>query len=184
MMGSWFDGWAGSWFGSWFDSLRLGATMAGGAAQEVFSWATLALSIVAGWLLVIGLVAAWLVARAASGRGRSGFGWLLLALLMTPPLAGLLLLLLPDRAENRQRLLASRGRAGLRLCPSCAEVIRAEARCCRYCGVDLVRLDRQSQPAVAGRAVGGNAVPAARAEPRLGPGAGPGGPGQREAQVN
>lgn len=150
MAGSWFEGWAGSWTGGWLDSFRMGMAMAGGAAQDVASWVTTTLYVIAGWLLLVGIIAALLVARAASGRGRSGFGWLVLAVLMTPPLAGLLLLLMPDLGENRQRQLARRGKAGLRLCPSCAEVVRAEARCCRYCGVDLDRLDRQ-QAAQAGQ---------------------------------
>ena len=144
MLATWFDGGSGpAWLGSWADSFRLGMAMASGTAQELASWISLTLYAVAGWLLLVGVIAALLVARAASGRGRSGWGWLGLAFLMTPPLAGLLLLLMPDLAESRQRQLARSGKGGLRLCPSCAEVVRAEARCCRYCGVDLDRLDRQ-----------------------------------------
>ena len=175
MTGSWFEGWTdswfgtwfGSWFGSWFDTLRFGASKAGGAAQEVAAWVSLTLYVAAGWLLLIGLVAAALVARAAVGRGRSGFGWLLLAFLMTPMVAGLLLLLMPDRGEIRQRRLAARGKAGLRLCPSCAEVVRHEARCCRYCGVDLQRLDREQaatgQPRLSAPAAGSGRPPLLRA---------------------
>ena len=46
-------------------------------------------------------------------------------------LAGTLLLL---RSAN-----ARRGTAGLKQCPFCAELIKQEARVCRYCGRDLER---------------------------------------------
>ena len=50
--------------------------------------------------------------------GRSGFGWFLLALVLTP-LVGLLLFILPARR---------------RPCPFCAEPIKPSAVVCRFCG--------------------------------------------------
>jgi hypothetical protein len=41
-------------------------------------------------------VLAVVVGSAAGGRGRSGIGWLLLALIFSPLIAGLLLAILPD----------------------------------------------------------------------------------------
>ncbi|MBI4400152.1 MAG: hypothetical protein HY581_00790 [Nitrospirae bacterium] len=53
--------------------------------------------------------------------GRSGVGWFLLALILSP-LAGLLLFILPARR---------------RPCPFCAEPIHAAAIVCRFCGREV-----------------------------------------------
>jgi hypothetical protein len=45
---------------------------------------------------VIWLIFAIVVAAAANGRGRTGFGWFILAVVISPLLAGLLLAILPD----------------------------------------------------------------------------------------
>ena len=75
MLATWFDGWSGpAWLGSWADSFRLGMAMASGTAQELASWISLTLYAVAGWLLLVGVIAALLVGRAASGKGAAAFG--------------------------------------------------------------------------------------------------------------
>ena len=94
---------------------------------------------VAGWLVLAWLLCVILVAWAASGRGRSPLGWLALAIVLTPPLAALMLLLFAERPDLRMRHDAKEGRGGLRLCPSCSEVVRTEARRCRFCLADLTR---------------------------------------------
>ena len=60
---------------------------------------------------------------AAREFGRSGLGWFLLALVLTP-LAGLLLFLLPARRQP---------------CPFCAELVQPAATVCRFCGRALPR---------------------------------------------
>jgi hypothetical protein len=65
---------------------------------------------------------------AAREFGRSGVGWFLLALFLTP-LAGLLLFLLPPRRQP---------------CPFCAELIRPSAGVCRFCGRSLPRLSERA----------------------------------------
>ncbi len=65
-----------------------------------------------------GLLAIAVGILAAREFGRSGVGWFVLSLILTP-LAGLLLFLLPPRR---------------RACPACAESIQAAATVCRYCG--------------------------------------------------
>ena len=91
------------------------------------------------WVVAVWLVCAVLVALGAHSRGRSVPLWLLLAILLTPLPAALMLLMFPDRSERRDRREARRGRNGLRLCPSCSEVVRSEARRCRFCLADLTR---------------------------------------------
>lgn len=91
------------------------------------------------WVACAWLICAILVAVAANGRGRSGCAWLLLAVLLTPAPAALMLLVSVDRSERRLRRDASQGKEGLRLCPSCSEVVRSGARRCRFCLADLTR---------------------------------------------
>jgi hypothetical protein len=75
-----------------------------------------------GWLVLLGL--AIVVGIAASVRGRNGVGWFFLAVVITPLIAGLLVLVLPDANYSRK-------------CPFCAELVRREAVVCKHCGRDL-----------------------------------------------
>jgi len=75
-----------------------------------------------GWLVLLGL--AIVVGIAASVRGRNGVGWFFLAVAITPLIAGLLVLVLPDANYSRK-------------CPFCAELVRREAVVCKHCGRDL-----------------------------------------------
>ena len=87
------------------------------------------IAIIFFWLLF-----ALVVGMIASSRGRSGFGWCILACLISPLLAGIILLLSANR----------RGQAGRPnpsthvKCPDCKELILKDARVCRYCGCKLV----------------------------------------------
>jgi len=78
------------------------------------------------WCL-FGMVAAIL----ATQKGRSGFGWFLLGVLIGP--FALIVALLPSREDqSRHDALRYGQAAGYRKCPSCAEAIRAEAVKCYY----------------------------------------------------
>ncbi len=92
---------------------------------------------VAGWAVGAWLLCALLVGFAARSRGRSFALWLLLAVVVTPIVAALVLVSFADRSASRVRDFARKGRDGLRLCPSCAEVVWAEARRCRFCLAEL-----------------------------------------------
>ena len=112
---------------------------------------------VAIWLVLAWLLCVILIAIAAHGRGRSPLWWLCLAILLTPLIAALMLLLFAERPDLRVRRDAREGRGGLRLCPSCSEVVRSEARRCRFCLADLTR---RAEPLPA-------LIPDDRVEPRL-----------------
>ena len=88
------------------------------------------MEIVVGWCVL-----SWVVAIIASNRGRSGFGWFLLAMLFSPLLAGILCLVLqnlrsasPDGPTPETHVK----------CPDCRELVLKEARKCKHCGTALV----------------------------------------------
>lgn len=82
-----------------------------------------------------------IVAIAASGRGRSGFGWFLLSALISPLLSFILLMVLPKVGAAS----APRDETGSAItpethvrCPDCKELVRSDARKCKHCGAGLI----------------------------------------------
>jgi hypothetical protein len=75
------------------------------------------------FLLWFGLSIA--IGAVAAGKDRSGFGWFVLSLVISPLLAGLFLLLVGDGRSSR--------------CPYCAERVKAAARICPHCKSELVQ---------------------------------------------
>jgi hypothetical protein len=78
------------------------------------------------FLLLGWLVLCVLVGVAADRRGRSGAGWCFLAIFISPFLAGAILAVLqipgvPVHAGSTK------------MCPQCAEMVKAEAKICRFC---------------------------------------------------
>lgn len=75
--------------------------------------------------IALWIVFAIVVGAIAGGKGRSVIGWTLLALLISPLLAGILL------------IAAGQGQGGMKRCGACAELVKAEARVCKHCGRDF-----------------------------------------------
>ena len=87
------------------------------------------------FLIVVALIGL-IPAMIASSKGRSFVGWWIYgALLFIVALPHSLLI-----QENRGAVQARQAAAGMRKCPSCAEMIQSEARVCRYCGRDVQAL--------------------------------------------
>jgi phosphotransferase system glucose/maltose/N-acetylglucosamine-specific IIC component len=85
-------------------------------------------------IFIIWLGLAIVVGVAASNRGRAGFGWFILAILVSPLIAGLLVLVLPNQKLEVQRATEV---ANSRKCPMCAELVKRDALVCKHCGRDL-----------------------------------------------
>lgn len=88
-------------------------------------------------MLALGLILAVFLglipAAIASNKGHNGFLWWLFGALLFIVALPLALILPRDTRELEAREL----RGGARRCPHCAELIRREAKVCRFCGRDV-----------------------------------------------
>jgi hypothetical protein len=86
------------------------------------------------FIVVLWFVFAIVVGVAASSRNRSGFGWFVLSLFVSPILTTIWLMILPKLVTRRQLI---EQHLSVRQCPSCAEMVKREAKVCRFCQRDL-----------------------------------------------
>lgn len=83
---------------------------------------------------LVWLILAVLVGIAASRRGRSGIGWFFLSAMISPLLAGLLML-----ALGHGNLASAKPTPDTHVrCPDCRELVLKDARRCKHCGITLV----------------------------------------------
>jgi hypothetical protein len=74
-----------------------------------------------------------LVGLVASSKGRSGFFFL--ALILSPIIGLIIALVVPKNNEMVESKAIENG--GMRKCPSCAELVKSEAKICKHCQSDL-----------------------------------------------
>jgi hypothetical protein len=87
-------------------------------------------------IFVFWVLFAIIVGVAAGSRGRSGWGWFFLAVLISPLLAIILLALMP-RLDQPVSVSVPVPAGATKTCPDCAETVKAEARICRHCRHDF-----------------------------------------------
>ena len=85
-------------------------------------------------LLIIWLLFGVAAGMVLSNKGRSGCGGFALGFLLGPIGLIIALVMQPDTQEMEQRTLSQ---GEMRKCPECAELIRREARKCRFCGSEV-----------------------------------------------
>ena len=88
-------------------------------------------------MLAIWIICGLIAPIKAANKDRSVMGWLVLGLLFGPVALLLIAVASPDKAGAERRGLQNRT---MRKCPGCAEVIKAEANKCRFCGEAVGRV--------------------------------------------
>lgn len=83
------------------------------------------------WIVVLWAALSAVIAIVARRRGRGGFIWFLISFVISPLVAGVLVMVLPEGNDGEI------GDGYKKRCPYCDEMIRAAANTCRYCGKDV-----------------------------------------------
>ncbi len=83
------------------------------------------------WWVILSLVVGWF----SRSRGHSFLAGTFFALILSPVIAALILLIRkPNKAVMEKRTL---GGGDVKKCPMCAEYVKSEAVKCKHCGADL-----------------------------------------------
>lgn len=79
----------------------------------------------------------------ASNRGRSGIGWFLLSLVISPLLGLIFVAVMKNLAAEKASANATPGPSSHVKCPACAEWVLPEAKICKHCRSPLTPISVQ-----------------------------------------
>ncbi|BFL82429.1 hypothetical protein L5M43_05130 [Shewanella sp. SW36] len=83
-----------------------------------------------GWLILAILVGVY-----ANTKGRSGVGFFLLAVILSPLIGFIIALVIsPVKGVIEANAIQS---GDMKKCPDCAELVKAEAKICKHCRAEL-----------------------------------------------
>ncbi|MBH9742251.1 zinc ribbon domain-containing protein [Vibrio navarrensis] len=87
------------------------------------------------FVVILWLIFSICVGALASNKGRSGFGYFLISLILSP-LIGLIIVLVisPVAAKVEEAAIES---GEFKKCPKCAELVKREAVICKHCQAEL-----------------------------------------------
>ena len=94
---------------------------------------------IVGWLVLC-----FVAGEIAKKKGRSDLGFFFLALFLTPVIGIIAALVASPNIKNVETAQLASGDS--KKCPYCAELIKAEAVACRYCGRDLPPIADAEKP--------------------------------------
>lgn len=83
-----------------------------------------------GWLILAILVGVY-----ANTKGRSGLGFFLIAVILSPLVGFIIALVISPVKEVIEANAIQSG--DMKKCPDCAELVKAEAKICKHCRAEL-----------------------------------------------